>query len=163
MARRYEIPSQMTGTSVRRGRSVLGLMRAAITPGAVRERDPTLCHQCNSNPREHGFSRCDSCRAKLRKQARELRAYRRSHRLCATCGAPAAADRSLCKRHLAYYRDRDAGRGQVARADRRMSRKADGWCPEDGCDQRPEPGRTYCPTHLAWYLEMHRVQKTSGK
>lgn len=150
---RRETPQAPPGQSVRPARSVLGLMTGAQTKS---DRD-SLCRHCHVAPPDSGFSCCAPCRETRRDVARKLRQHRRTNRLCMTCGAAAAPDATYCERHLAYYRSYDRGPRQTIRAERRASRRADGWCVMDGCQNHPaKDGGAYCETHLRWYRDYRR-------
>ena len=151
----------MLGTSVRRGRSVLGLM-VASTPETSKD---DLCRRCHVAPRALGSATaCETCREIRREGDRRLREYRRREHLCMTCGAQAVPERSLCQRHLDYFAERQRTGGSAQRAETRESRRADGWCTMDGCANRgTHPGAPYCAEHLAWYREYHRTHKPKEK
>ena len=146
------------GRSMRRGRSVLGMMTASTTPAASRD---DLCHNCHAAPPAPNRSKCDPCLEMIREKERVLRAHRRKHHLCATCGLPAEPDRSLCARHLAYYSQRFSWEEEQVRQN---LARAEGRCIGHGCTSAPaRPDTDRCEAHLALnraYQHDHRIRNT---
>jgi hypothetical protein len=147
----------IVGTSVRRGRSVLGMMTASTTPAASRD---DLCHHCHAAPPAPDRSKCALCLEMIREKERAQRAYRRQNHLCITCGLPAKLDRTLCAKHLAYYRDRFSWEAEQVRQN---LARAEGRCIAHGCTSLPAwPDTDRCEVHLALnraYQHNHRTRK----
>lgn len=121
-----------------------------------------LCGRCGKAPRQDGASMCAECakisrlkdsqpdqKASRQVRLKKLRDERRAAGLCTTCGEEAVQGKTLCEKHLAYYRDRQA--------DAMKKRRSSGLC--SACTRQAVPGKSMCKEHLA----THRAKAEAGR
>jgi hypothetical protein len=68
--------------------------------------DPDACRDCGGEKAPHSVSRCKKCLAVNRERERERRRRNKELGLCVVCEEPAEEGRTLCARHLRWYRER---------------------------------------------------------